>query len=443
MKRNYEKEKLLLEYLISSVDIFVLVYNIIKDEYFDPELRNVVKYILSYYQRYSSLASTEQILAETGFKLSTHQITSDKIEYVLVEIEKFCKIKEFQNKIMEAAEIADTGSEDELYDIIKKFNNVLNISISRNLGIDFFKDDVIQRLKDREQRKDIIPSGYTDFDNYLNGGPLRKSIIIFCGVSGGGKSLTLQNFALNYSLQGKTVLYLSFELFQDMIDERFMIMVSNLNSKEQIYRKETVSNSIKNAMINDGSLLIKYLKVGSKVSTINTYLKEFELEYNKTPDVICVDYIDCLSPNEKVQHENLYLKHKFTTEELRQISVDYNCLILTASQLNRASRDAKVIGQGHIAGGISKIEASDVVMAVNINKKTGDCFFQYLKSRSSNADNEICHLLFNPLNLRITNNENSNNKEKIKSISNSMEKVEINENEDFLNFIDIIPSEYD
>ena len=40
-----KKQKLLIEYLISSTDTFGLCQGIVQSEYFDPEFRNTVKFI--------------------------------------------------------------------------------------------------------------------------------------------------------------------------------------------------------------------------------------------------------------------------------------------------------------------------------------------------------------------------------------------------------------
>lgn len=442
MQRNYEKEKLLIEYVISSSDIFALCSGILKEDYFIVDLKNTVKMIRSHYNKYNALPSIEQIEVETGVRLKTHEMNRQKIEYCLVEIEKFCKIKAMQAAIMNAAEIAEKGSEEEFAKVSEEIRDVLTISLSKDLGIDFFNSDVIERIENRKKRDEKLPSGYRYFDHHLNGGPSRKDIIIFCGVSGGGKSLTLQNFSLKYANQGKTVLYISFELYQDMIDERFMTMVSGLNSQEQLYKKLDVSKEIEKN--NKGGLYIKYLKVGSKIGDIRAFLKEFELKYGKLPDILAVDYLDLVSPDMPVSKENVSLKDKLASEELRALGIEYNFLILTASQLNRQSRDATTIGQQHIAGGITKIYTADIVVAVNINKKMGDCYMTFLKTRSSGGEGETVFLKYNNSNLRIIDTEPKNTALIPKNFLESLDfEVEKNNSNNFKDALGILIDDYD
>lgn len=87
MKANNDKQKLLVEYLISSPDAFALCKSIVRADYFDPSLRKAVDFIHEYYDKYNSTPTPDQVAAETGTKLKTHEITRDKIAYCAAEVE--------------------------------------------------------------------------------------------------------------------------------------------------------------------------------------------------------------------------------------------------------------------------------------------------------------------------------------------------------------------
>ena len=89
MKVNTDKQKLLIEYLLSSPDTFALCKSIVQAEYFAPGLRKTVDFLHEYYDKYHSTPSIEQVAAETGTKLKTHQITHDQIKYCAKEVEAF------------------------------------------------------------------------------------------------------------------------------------------------------------------------------------------------------------------------------------------------------------------------------------------------------------------------------------------------------------------
>ena len=89
---NSKKQKLLLEYLLSSSDTFALCHGILQSDYFDPEFRNTVEFIFDYYEQFSSTPTPKQVEAETNLSLELYDILgNDEIGYCSAEVEKFCK----------------------------------------------------------------------------------------------------------------------------------------------------------------------------------------------------------------------------------------------------------------------------------------------------------------------------------------------------------------
>jgi len=426
MHQNYEKEKLLVEYLISSDEVFTICSPLIKETYFLPELQKPVEFIKEYYKKFSGLPQPNIMLAECGIKFTTHELPKDTKDYCFDSMLNFCKQKAMEHAIQDAVDIISKKSDDEFSKLPEMFREVLTMSLNKELGIDVFGDDIAERLKKRKNTDMKIPSGYIEFDKAVNG-PKRRSIIIFCGGSGGGKSLTLQNFAYNYYIKGKSVLYLSLELYDDDIDERMVSMITGLTTTQQELMTGTVIEKMDQAKNNKGgNIQIKYMKAGTKISELRGYLKEFELHFKKIPDVLVVDYLDILSPDKPINTENVSQKDKYTTEELRSLGVEFNCLILTASQLNRAALDKddkKEIGQQHIAGGLTKIYTADAVVAVNLNKKTGDFIMEILKLRAGIDEGKKIYLKYDIGNMRLNNptKEEAESKFKPKSFNESME----------------------
>ena len=61
---NNKKQKLLIQDLLSSPEVYSRCCGILKDTYFDAEYQPVVKYINEYYSKYSATPSAEQVNAE-------------------------------------------------------------------------------------------------------------------------------------------------------------------------------------------------------------------------------------------------------------------------------------------------------------------------------------------------------------------------------------------
>lgn len=400
---DIKKQQLLLEYLVSSPDTFALCTSIVKSDYFDPELRNTVTFIQNYYDEYNSLPDPAQLEAETGRTLKLHDVTRDKVEYCATEVEKFCKRKAVEKAVLESVPLIENEDYGRVEDKIKE---AITVSLNRDMGTSFF-DDPEDRLK-RLLQKDIVePTGYKEVDDLLNGGLGRKQMLLLSANSGGGKSIMMANLGLNYVMRGHTVLLISLELSEEMIDMRYIQMVTGQTTGQ--WRRDLHETSRKISMEGDkagaGSLHIKRLPQGSSANDFRAYLKEFELQYGKVPDMVIVDYLDLMGANEKVSADNVHEKDKRASEQLREIGEDYNAWVVTASQQNRDAVNATDLNHSHIAGGISKINTTDVYISVILTDKMraeGKIGLQFLKTRSSAGVGKFVYLDYNPVSLRIT-----------------------------------------
>jgi hypothetical protein len=92
------------------------------------------------------------------------------------------------------------------------------------------------------------------------------------------------------------------------------------------------------------------------------------------------------------------------SEELRNLAMERNMLLVTASQLNRAAVEEIEFDHSHIAGGISKINTADNVVGIftsNAMRERGRYQIQFMKTRSSSGVGSKVDLKFNPDTLRI------------------------------------------
>lgn len=403
-----QKQQLLIEYLLSSPDTFALSSPIVKAEYFDPELRHSIIYLQQYYNEYHALPDVDQMKVETGKQFKTRDITKDKIKYCLDEIEMFCQNMGMENAILEVADIyKENGDKGKIRRIITE---AATISLHRDMGVNFFEDPEI-RLRELLKKEIVETTGWREFDDLLGGGIARKQLILFSANSGGGKSIVMANLGLNFVMKGRTVLLISLELSEDMIDMRYVQMVTGMKTAEWQKDVDRAAETILTSKTEGGELYIKRMKKGTRSNEIRSYLKEFELRYGKIPDMIIVDYLDVMDANEKINASDVFTKDKFASEELREIGEDYNAFMVSAAQQNRGAINASHLDHSHIAGGISKINTCDVYASIILTeslKAKGEIHFQFLKTRSSDGVNKFVHLKYNNVSLRISNLDDLN-----------------------------------
>lgn len=398
--KQTDKQKLLLEYLLSSPDTFTLCKSILDADYFDPEYRKVVGFLNKYYEEYSALPSLDQVEAETSVALVQRTVTRDQIKYTTNEVESFCRRKAIERAVLASPALIEAGDYGKVEQLVR---DAISVSLHRDLGLDYFKDPLswLERLASSPLR---TPTGFTPIDDLLGGGLARTEIILFCANSGGGKSITLANLGYNFLKQGKRVLYLTLELSEDLVGQRYNMMFTGIPSFAIQREYETIAYKLNTVSKELGHLVIKWMPSGTNSNAIRSYLKEYELQYGVVPDLLIVDYLDLMNPNEKVSADNIWNKDKLSTEQLKDVGTEYNLFVATASQLNRAALEAEEVGQQHTAGGISKVNTVDWQWAIQQTpamKAQGEMLFLCLKSRSSDAVGKSVFMGWNNKFLRI------------------------------------------
>lgn len=387
---------------MSSPDTFALCNGILVPSYFDPEYRKTVEFIKGYYENYSNTPDIDLIEAETGVELKKREVTRDQIKYCSEEVEQFCRRKALMQAIVKAPEFIEKGDEGSMEQMIR---DAMAVSLSRDLGTSYFENPS-ERLEALLTEPPRTTTKWTQFDELIGGGLARTELLLFSANSGGGKSVALANLALNFVSQGLNVLYLSLELSETMIAQRFDMMLTGIPTVAWRENMKEISASLNQIAPHMGNLTIKRMSTGTNANNIRAYLKEFELKNGFVPDLLIVDYLDIAGPNGKVSGDNVFEKDKQAAEQIRDILFDYNMFGATASQQNRGAIEATELNQGHIAGGISKVNTVDIYCSVVLTpsmKAAGEVGFTFLKTRSSDGVGKTIYMTWDNDSLRILN----------------------------------------
>lgn len=402
---NKEIEDLFLRFLVSDHEIFVRCLGILKPSLFkNPKNKDSIEFILEHVNTYSDMPLLDQIESMTKNKIEVlKDIHSSHIDWFLCEFEQFARHREMEDAIYAAPDLLEEGRYGEVEDKIKK---AVSIGLVRDLGIDYFSDPK-SRLEDIRNNNGMHSTGFKSLDKKLYGGFNRGELNIFAGQSGSGKSLFLQNIALNWVEQGLHVVYLSLELSEKLCSMRLDAMTTGYATTEVMRNIDDVALRVgiyhkKHA----GSLRIKQLKNGCTANDIRSYIKEYEIERGIKVDGIAIDYLDlCMPTNAKVSMNDTFIKDKFVCENLRDMAVDLDVLLISASQLNRQSYDTIEFDPSCIAGGISKINTADNVFGIFTTpnmRENGRYQLQLMKTRSSSGVGQNVELEFCTKSLRIS-----------------------------------------
>ena len=399
---NEDVQKLLLSVMLSDEEVFARCQNILNAKYFVNKLRPVMRYMLEFADEYRALPRHEQIQAQFGIELDhINNLSPPQQDAMLDQIEEFCRNRALADAVLSAPELIQKGNYGE---VEKRVKEAILVGLNSDIGINYFANPR-ERLMKIKNSNGQVKTGWDSVDSKLYGGVNRKEITIWCAGSGGGKSLTLQNMAVNMVKTGLSVVYISLELSEEMISMRLDSMVSGVASNEIFKRLDDVEIKVLQAGKKSGNLHVKQLPQGTTANDLRAYLKNYEIEVGRKCDVLMVDYLDLMFPNnKKIDVSNLFIKDKFVTEELRGLAVERNMILQTASQLGRSATNEMEHDHSHIAGGISKIQTADNVVSILATpamRDRGQYQYQFLKTRSSSGVGSKIIMGFDPSTLRI------------------------------------------
>jgi hypothetical protein len=186
-------------------------------------------------------------------------------------------------------------------------------------------------------------------------------------------------------------------------------MMTGIPSREVFKQIDDVEMKVKILGKKSGTFQVKYMPSGKTSADIRAYLKEYEIRLGRKVDVLLVDYLDLLMPiSKKISAENLFIKDKYVSEELRNLAMEKQCIFVTAAQLNRGAVEEVEFDHSHISGGLSKIQTADNVIGIFTSRamrERGRYQIQLMKTRSSSGVGMKVDLEFNVDSLKISDCE--------------------------------------
>ena len=405
MAKEYtpDLQKLFLEMMLQDAQNYVRVQNIFNPENFDRSLKETATFIAEHSTKHATLPTYEMVKASTGVELKPiPDMIDGHSDWFMSEFEQFTKRQELERAILKSADMLEKGEYDPVEKLIK---DAVQISLTRDMGTDYFHDPK-SRINKYFNSGGQVSTGWPAMDRILYGGMSRGELNVFAGGSGSGKSLVMMNIALNWLQQGLSGVYITLELSEELTSLRTDAMLTNMSTKD--IRKDIDTTTMKVRLVGkkSGKYRVKALAAQSNINDIRAYLKEVQVQTGMPVDFVMVDYLDLLMPvSAKVSPNDLFVKDKYVSEELRNLANELGILLVTASQLNRSAVEEIEFDHSHISGGISKINTADNVFGIFTSRamrERGRYQIQCMKSRSSTGVGMKVDLAYDIDTMRIT-----------------------------------------
>jgi archaellum biogenesis ATPase FlaH len=396
-------QHLYLEMMLADAQTFVRCTSIFDPTLFDRKLQKSAEFLQNYVEEHNVLPTPDIINAATGSNFKQQMdLREEHFDWLMGDFETFIKHKGLEKAILESADLLEKGEYGPVEEMIKK---AVQIGLTKDMGTDYFADPRARLMKIKDKNGQVS-TGWKSVDDKLFGGMNRGELNIFAAGSGGGKSLFLANLGCNWALQGLNVLYLTFELSEELVSMRVDSMMTGIPSREIFKSIDDVEMKVRVIGKKSGHYQVKYMPSGKTSNDIRAYMKEYEIKMGHKIDVLLVDYLDLLMPiSKKISAENLFIKDKYVSEELRNLAMEKQCVFVTAAQLNRGAVEEVEFDHSHISGGLSKIQTADNVFGIFTSRamrEHGRYQIQLMKTRSSSGVGMKIDLGFDIDTLRIS-----------------------------------------
>jgi len=344
------------------------IADIIQPEYFESDANNwLLEVILEHFKNYKTPPSKDVFKVKITevendvlkaaileqLKDVFRYMESDDLDFVKVEILKFCKNQEIKKAIMDSVSLLKMGNFDE---IKSKIDSAMKAGADTNIGHEY-KKDVIARYN--VSARHTIATGWDVIDDLMDGGLAPGELGVVMAPAGIGKSWLLINIGANAVKAGKTVIHYTLELNENYVGQRYDSVITGINAQNL----KNYQNDIVEKMSNiQGDLVIKYYPTKSVgVMGLKAHIEKTMILGQK-PDLIVVDYADLLKVNtKKDKHEALEELY----EELRGMAGEYSIPIWTASQAGRSSLEDDIIEADKIASSYGKVMVADFLMSLS------------------------------------------------------------------------------
>ncbi len=412
--------KILKTLLTHNVHGLEFAYNL-NASLFSQETRIFAKIVLDYIKSFKAVPTRRTLLdRHNGNIARTEEINRiwDEVEAYTYDVNEYSYDLEKMKKRFQIV-VANTVKENlqaEIVDPEKTLKDILltvqqaNIikagrSYTQKVVGEYLEEfsDKYEARKESPESKPAIKTGFSLID-YVTGGLSPTDLFIVGGETGAGKSIWLNNMAINMWLQsnnidthpdnfakGHSILYFSLEMPYEDCFIRFMSRLANVPQRE-LYAS-TLSAEQSKKVTQAFEFIKKYEAAGYYFGIVdvprNATIEEIELRYNDAlltyrPDVVVVDYMGLMHIH-GFAGEPDWLKMGAISASLHEFSRAYDVIMLTAAQLTDIKRgsvsdkseESKRVGVHRM--GRSSMIMHNVTLGIQIETRSGEMGYPDLR----------------------------------------------------------------
>jgi replicative DNA helicase len=377
------------------IDQYMLVQAIdkVKPEYFSNDAHVLIsRILLKYFEKFKSIPNKWIIeqelrnnLKDRDNSVQLHYLAElscvydyyvpglEAREYLIEKVTYFAKVQAIKIAFHASLEKMQEAPEDEktwnfIYD---KMRESMLVDRSYEPGLEYFLqiDEMFKRMDNVFVGKDRFTSGFESIDQALTGGGMfAGQIASWIGLPGTGKSLALVRSAVQNVLLGHKVLYLTMEMDELGIAQRFTSQLAKVDINSLRDSRSHIEETIKNFGKDKEDLNLLHIKQFPggvmDVNGIRAFMAQLELR-NWKPNLLIVDYVGEMKDDPTVKkYESAYR----ILRDLRGFGVEKQHCTFTCVQPNSSASKLEIgqfIDESNIGTSFDQFKPLDAFWSIN------------------------------------------------------------------------------
>ena len=398
------------------------IIDILEPSYFkDNYLKIIVAEIKNAYDKHEAIPDIGSLKSRV-FEKNTTEVEVNffnsqfaKIEkstlndtlYVQETAMKFCKRQELKKAVKEIDVIITNGRLDEYDDCEIILRKALDKGDNKDDSVEIFEN--IESVLDDDYRNPI-PTGISGLDTIMGGGLSKGELAVILAAFGIGKTTMFTKIANHAYNEGYNVLQIFFEDMPKVIQRKHIACWTGINLSDLGERKEEVKEVLEQVKQSKGKLkLKKFPSSDTTITTIKQYIRK-QIASGFKPDIILLDYIDCVQPSKKVDDVNI--GEGQVMREFESMLSELEMAGWTAVQGNRSAISSTIVESDQMGGSIKKGQIGHFIVSIAKSleqKENGTANMAILKSRFGKDGLVFEDIIFNNGTIQIEmNGKNSN-----------------------------------
>jgi len=237
-------------------------------------------------------------------------------------------------------------------------------------------DQIIQDIEDNSKNLEFLPTGFPQMDVALDGGFMKKELIILGGFTGLGKSYLAGQIMWNIVTAGYRCAYFSLEISDHMIISRLVGSLSNIKPTRILKNKLDLSGEKEKS----DEAKLKVITYGDLIDVYDDVYEMFKIGkaiIDGKYDFVIIDFLQNV-----VHRGEEYERLSAVSLYFQRLAKQTNSCIMALSQLSNSAARTDVVeykGSGSIAmvcdlgfflnRDEAKSQSNDIILSLRKNRR--------------------------------------------------------------------------